>query len=315
MALHAAARSGGWLTGSISNSLTPLLTPLPDIRLALTRHWRASLILVWWFSSLRLFYSTQSLKDLQCKLLDAAAAPFIHGNSLLHRIESAHNLVSTGNEHLDSMLEGGFHVGELVEIIGSAAAGKTQACLAAAAAAAQHGRAVLYIDSNGSFSALRVLEQAGISATQDGGGPAAALLAHIHVQMVFDIHELLQALHHFGQKLAAGEAEVALLVVDSIASLALPTLSSSHDQGHTLLTAAGRTLLQIAHDHNAACLVTNYVVFSRDQAGRGKAALGNSWVSIPSMRLVFEKASDTDTYAEVLKSTRLPAGLNTTYPS
>ena len=46
--------------------------------------------------------------------------------------------------------------------------------------------------------------------------------------------------------------------------------------GHALLSSAGRVLLQIAHGHAAACLVTNFVVFARDQHGRGKAALGVS---------------------------------------
>lgn len=255
---------------------------------------------------------------LRSKALAQASATLVQASALVGLPQA---VVATGVAALDAMLQGGYYAGELVEIIGAASAGKTQACLAAAAAAALQGRAVHYIDTNASFSARRVLQLAGLPdySAQDAGQrqQSKALLSNICVEPAFDIYELLRALGCLSKRLQAKEAAADLLIVDSIASLAFPALSTSHDQGHALLSAAGRALLQLAHAHSLACLVTNYAVFSRDQQGQAKAALGNSWVGMPSTRLLLQKAADNHAeglyVAEVAKSTRLPTGVYTTF--
>ena len=61
------------------------------------------------------------------------------------------------------LLDGGVYGGEMVEIEGEVATGKTQLCLAAATRAAQQNHRVLYIDTSGSFSPSRILMLAGIN--------------------------------------------------------------------------------------------------------------------------------------------------------
>lgn len=68
-----------------------------------------------------------------------------------------------GFDALDVLLDGGVYGGEMVEIEGEVATGKTQLCLAAATRAAQQNHRVLYIDTSGSFSPSRILMLAGIN--------------------------------------------------------------------------------------------------------------------------------------------------------
>jgi len=61
---------------------------------------------------------------------------------------------------LDDVLRGGFHRGQLIEVCGRGGAGKSQLCLTSAVlAVADPGeRSVVYIDTEGKFSAERIAE-------------------------------------------------------------------------------------------------------------------------------------------------------------
>ncbi|KAL6979243.1 DNA repair protein rad51d [Sarracenia purpurea var. burkii] len=78
--------------------------------------------------------------------------------------------------------------------------------------------------------------------------------------------------------------QVRLLVVDSISSLITPVLGGSGSHGRALMISAGSFLKKLAHEHNLAVLVTNHMVSGGEQ-GISKPALGESWKSIPHVRL------------------------------
>jgi RAD51-like protein 1 len=63
------------------------------------------------------------------------------------------------NDRLDIFLGGGVKCGQITEFSGAPGLGKTQLCFQLAAANVFHGKVnsngVLYIDSEGAFSALR----------------------------------------------------------------------------------------------------------------------------------------------------------------
>jgi RecA/RadA recombinase len=211
---------------------------------------------------------------------------------------------------LDAVLDGGYTDGELVELQGEAAVGKSQACLAAAAAAAVAGCRVLYFDTSGAFSAKRVLELANL--TGSSGDEQRAMLGRIEVRRLFDIHELIGQLHAAHHTIAAesgGGCGTRLVVVDSLAAVALPVLSARHGQGHALLASVGRTLLKLAHELALTALVTNFSTRGR-HGEPSKPALGASWVSGPSMRLLFQLGGGpTRCTVTVVKSNRLPVGI------
>ncbi len=64
--------------------------------------------------------------------------------------------VSTGTEILDALLEGGYENDAITTIYGPAGAGKTNLALLAAVSTALKGKKVVYIDTEGGFSAARL---------------------------------------------------------------------------------------------------------------------------------------------------------------
>ena len=91
-------------------------------------------------------------------------------------------LLSTGMAPLDEALGGGLQTGEVVELVGAAGSGKSQACMAIGARQlAASDWHVLYIDTALSFTAERMLQlvqlelsEATPAAGADGGAAAAA---------------------------------------------------------------------------------------------------------------------------------------------
>lgn len=82
-----------------------------------------------------------------------------HATSSHHPIAAA---VPTGLTALDAHLGGGLPMRAVTELVGPAGSGKTQLCLAVAAhalvAGAAEGARVVYVDTEGSFSASRLLQ-------------------------------------------------------------------------------------------------------------------------------------------------------------
>ena len=145
----------------------------------------------------------------------------------------------TGLANLDAHLRGGLPMRALTELVGPAGAGKTQLCLSVAARAlvdgSAHGARVVYIDTEGSFSATRLHEL-----LQPRTPIANELLRRVTVLKPSSwaeynacLHEQLDeellrddaAAHQGGGMSAAvqiaaaspGYGRVALLIVDSIA--------------------------------------------------------------------------------------------------
>jgi hypothetical protein len=138
---------------------------------------------------------------------------------------------------LDGLLEGGLYSGELIELEGEVASGKTQICLAAAATTAMNGHRVLFIDTSGSFCPNRILGLTGLDADEELDPARIEFLSLITVKKVFDIHGLVEVLDstYRTMTLQAGSTDPAhtphLIIVDSLAAVAQPALSSQHAQG------------------------------------------------------------------------------------
>lgn len=64
--------------------------------------------------------------------------------------------VSTGTEFLDELLEGGYEADAITTIYGPAGSGKTNFALLAAVNVAKRGKKVIFIDTEGGFSAARL---------------------------------------------------------------------------------------------------------------------------------------------------------------
>eukprot|EP00252_Welwitschia_mirabilis_P014533 TRINITY_DN3187_c0_g1_i9.p1 TRINITY_DN3187_c0_g1~~TRINITY_DN3187_c0_g1_i9.p1 ORF type:complete len:155 (+),score=15.00 TRINITY_DN3187_c0_g1_i9:385-849(+) len=108
---------------------------------------------------------------------------------------------------------------------------------------------------------------------------------------VYDIFSLLRTLNEiestFRSKGNRGRCSVRLLLVDSVSSLLTPILGGSSLQGYSLMTSLGVLLKKLAWEYNVAVLLTNGLVI--EESGMLKPALGESWKTVPHVRLLLSK--------------------------
>ncbi|GAV57867.1 Rad51 domain-containing protein, partial [Cephalotus follicularis] len=229
-------------------------------------------------------------------IIDHQHQPWLNGMELLEDAQRNKHALPTGNEGFDLFLQGGLREGQLTELVGPSSSGKTQICLQAASNVAKMRIGyVLYLDTGNSFSSLRIAQLAGLNS-----GPAFSQAKHevlqkvmssIFCHSVYDIFMMLDLLHQLDfnlrSKIDKGECQVRLLIIDSISSVIAPILGGSSSQGHALMVSAGFLLKKLAHEHNLAVLVTNHTVGG--EGGISKPALGESWKSIPHVRLLLSR--------------------------
>ena len=69
---------------------------------------------------------------------------------------SKRHMFSSGSKSIDTLLDGGFGTGEIVEVYGASASGKTQLAFQAAVMAAGEGARVTFVDTEGTFRPERL---------------------------------------------------------------------------------------------------------------------------------------------------------------
>uniref|UniRef100_A0A0D3DJC8 RecA family profile 1 domain-containing protein n=1 Tax=Brassica oleracea var. oleracea TaxID=109376 RepID=A0A0D3DJC8_BRAOL len=170
-----------------------------------------------------------SLIELQCR-------PWLNGMELLEDLQRNKHTLSSGDNGMNSLLQGGYGEGQLTELVGPSSSGKTQFCMRAAASVAEKQEgSVFYIDTGNSFSARRIAQFI------CGGSDAAALrkrvLSRISCHTVYDIYTMFDTLQGLEVALRSqvqmnvNEYRLRLLVVDSISSTITPILGGSGSQG------------------------------------------------------------------------------------
>ncbi|KAL5055965.1 hypothetical protein RYX36_036647 [Vicia faba] len=229
-------------------------------------------------------------------IVDALHPPLLNGLQLLQDSKRNKHVLSTGSERVDEFLGGGLREGQLTELVGPSSSGKTQVCLMSASTVAKHKGSVIYLDTSNSFSPQRIAHFVGQSSDYVSGNQAdhrllQNILDRIICYPVFDVYQMFDLLRqleiNFRSEIVKSDRHVQLLIVDSISSLITPILRGSGPQGHALMISVGFLLKKLAHEHNIAVLVTNHVVGGED--GNSKPALGESWKSVPHVRLLLSR--------------------------
>ncbi|CAN1329395.1 DNA repair protein RAD51 homolog 4 [Linum perenne] len=220
--------------------------------------------------------------------------PWLDGEEMLRDALNNKRVLSTGLLGLDSFLNGGLRIGQLTELVGQSSSGKTQFCLRIASSVAKMDKSnVVYIDTGNSFSS-KLIEQ--FVRESDRISVVQRVMSRILCHSVFDVFLLFDVLHQLDIRLKSRESredrEVRLLVIDSISSLITPVLGGSSSQGHGLMASLGVLLKKLAHEYNIAILVTNHMVGG--EGGSLKPALGESWKSIPHVRLLLSRDHRTN---------------------
>ncbi|GAQ77799.1 DNA repair protein RAD51 [Klebsormidium nitens] len=232
------------------------------------------------------------------------------GATLFERLTTSTTLVSTGCPSIDDVIGGGLRPGTITELVGTSASGKTQLCLQAAAAAALELRAsVAFIDTSNSFSAHRLAQIVTGLHGKDKFVEHKQELRNVARRVLcfkaFDIYTALRLLDDLLVHMDGAESKrggdgnqgdffqkLQLLILDSASAIISPVLGGAHTQGHALMVSLSGLLRQIALKHNIAVLVTNHTVSG--EGGRPKPALGESWKSVPSVRLALAREDESD---------------------
>ncbi|XP_037125617.1 DNA repair protein RAD51 homolog 4 isoform X2 [Syngnathus acus] len=256
--------------------------------------------------------SYKALIAIRRVLLAQHAAFPVSGADLYDEVLSATAILSTGNPDLDTLLDSGVYTGEITELAGGPASGKTQVCLGVAAHVAQHLRQnVIFVDTTGGLSARRLRQM--LQTQTSSHDEQMEALQRIAVHRAFDIFSLLDCLHRLGdgglRQVSASGGSVKALIVDSVSAVIAPLLGSRHQERMYMMSQVAITLKTMAKNFNIAALVTNHV--TRSEEGKVQPGLGVSWSHIPRTRVLLERLSEASSRpslrsATLIKSSRQP---------
>ena len=228
----------------------------------------------------------------------------LDGLALFNKLQAS-VLLPTGVETLDALLGGGLREGQVTEFFGASPSGKTQVCHCVAACAAWLDFQVVYLTSNGSFSAERLVRlsphvMSHFNLTNaEGVDSISKILANVSVSQVSDtisVIALIQGMvESFGLLVKHNKRIPKVVIVDSPSLYLYRDLSTNLHFGRFLMTLLSSSLKALATRFSLAVLVTNHEVrpwFLQSQPGEGggdhkecRPGLGQLWTPQVNVRI------------------------------
>ncbi|XP_046381841.2 DNA repair protein RAD51 homolog 2-like [Haliotis rufescens] len=231
------------------------------------------------------------------------------------RSESRSAFLPTTLPDLDMVLHGGLPVGTITEIAGPSGCGKTQfSIMLSVLSAMSEGShsAVIYIDTEGAFSAERLVEVARSKFPThfQNERDIVDLANRVYVDSIQSCSSLMKRLKSLEEDIIT--KKVKLIVVDSIASLVRKEFSTSIGQNLTdrtnFLSQEAAILKYVAEVFSIPIVVTNQIttrygrpdavgdcdndgsssVTAEGDGGYVTAALGNTWSHSVNTRLILQ---------------------------
>lgn len=209
-------------------------------------------------------------------------------DSLYDELLSSLSILNTGHCSLDDLLDGGIYTGEITEIHGPPGAGKTQLCLSMVSELIwKTGKTIVYIDSNSSFCAERVIDflHQKTDKETDNSQQIMDALSKIHVINVCDVFYFFDILHYLKEGLKKKEDSffscLNLIIIDALTTLIAPCLGGLQYDGMGIMMSVAQQLKTLCCEHKLAVVITNNTVHAEDSAV--KSALGRFWRHIPSV--------------------------------
>ncbi|MCK5158627.1 MAG: DNA repair and recombination protein RadA [Candidatus Heimdallarchaeota archaeon] len=218
--------------------------------------------------------------------------------------------ISTGSTELDKLLGGGIFTGEITEVSGEFASGKTQLCfqlcISVQLPLEQGGLegGVYYIDTEGTFSSTRIVQMA-----QSNGLDLKKLLSNIAVTRTYNSDHLTFLISNVEQIIK--ERNIKLFIIDSIASHFRAEYVGDDRlvSRQQAIMRLAETMKQLLEKFEIAIVVTNQVIATMDDSLFDKSphpALGFAWAHRPHQRILLRKGRDQARIARMYDSSRLP---------
>lgn len=211
------------------------------------------------------------------------------GRTMQSLVSQAQRRLPTGLPSLDAALRGGLGAGTLTEIVGPNGAGKTQfALMMCARTWAASRKGVVYLDTEGSFSAQRLrqihCEVAGVPATHVD---VREMLSATYVFRISTTEELIATIGSLRAHVI--QHSTGLIVLDSVAAVVRRDFSgesSSIFQRQEALSRVAAMLKAISEHAGIVTLITNQVMsgsaavveaFDGETSLAGKVAAGGNF--------------------------------------
>jgi len=224
--------------------------------------------------------------------------------------EEKRQVISTGSKKLDELLGDGIYTGEITEIAGEFASGKTQLCFQLSVnvqLSKEKGGiegTVYYIDTEGTFSSTRIAQIA-----NERGLNAKALLKNIAVTRTYNSDHLMFLIQNTDEIIQ--KRNVKLIIIDSIASHFRAEYIGDDKlvQRQQVVMRLAETMKKLVDKHDIAIVVTNQVIATMDESLFDKSphpALGFAWAHRPHQRILLRKGRGESRIARMYDSSRLP---------
>ncbi|XP_063448881.1 DNA repair protein RAD51 homolog 4-like [Mytilus trossulus] len=231
----------------------------------------------------------------------------VTGEALYNTVLTSTSILPTACQGFDQILDGGLYTGEVTEVAGEIASGKTQICLSMTASVICHSKQnVMYVDTAGGFCAER-LEEILYTKYQQEDNPD--VFSHIRCIQTYDIYSLLSELQQIKVNIIQQSdpfyAGLKLIIIDNVASVIYPILGGNQLDGHGLIAQLSQLLKLLAVDYSLSVLVSNNVVVSD---GEKKASLGKVWSHVPHTRVLVSSMGDQERQLVLVKSSRSKTG-------
>ncbi|CAH8504825.1 unnamed protein product [Schistosoma rodhaini] len=257
------------------------------------------------WSRLNNIYDTKECSSFRRLLMSYWCPRSINGAQMLLEESKSSYCFSTGIENLDILLNGGLRTGEITEIIGKSATGKTQFCLSVCASVLRNYKTVsiVYLDTKGDFIADRLREYLKKqNVKQDDKQyltrircclvPTFGHLIDSLITIRMHIDKAQRHLHNISSPTEEFFSNCKLIIIDSLTIPFLTCMSALPQLAISQLALIISELQRISTLSHCAILVTNHAksqfTSHTSLLPISIGCLGINWSSISNYRILFE---------------------------
>ncbi|XP_072387163.1 DNA repair protein RAD51 homolog 4-like [Diabrotica undecimpunctata] len=226
--------------------------------------------------------------EIKKKLLKIYSKP-ICAYDYYQNIISNFALIPTGIERLDSILEGGLFTGNIYEICGLPASGKSLFCLTVLKNIASKANSnIMYLDTKYDFLGLKLKQML----TNLNKEEIIARMSRIQVLRVITKSEFLKYLLFIKHSADNGKP-IKLVIIDSLPPLCF--ISSDQTENNAFLCYTANILHYLAKEHNMVIIVTNLITlwnegdFKNIDVMKERISCGTYWSGMPNVRICLKK--------------------------